>query len=358
VVTVAVDAWCLSGGAAYRGVGTYARQIIGGLARTPGLDLVVLAERSTELPDGARRVPLWRLPEHRWSQIEHEMLLPFDLRRGGGDVTFEPTPDPPRRTPGPLVQTLHDVIPLVDDAGLTGHQGRWQRYIPRYQRADAVIAVSRYTADEGIRILHLDPKRVHVCLNGVDRSVFHPGIGDDGGRPYVVMVNEYERRKGFDAAFAAIGAIADAGLPHSLRVAGRIRAWAREEVAALQAAAPRPERVELLGFVDDLAALYRGAAAAIVTSRYEGFGLPALEAMACGIPVIAWSNTGTAEVVGDGGVLVPDGDLPALVAAMTKVLGDPTLAAELRQRAVQRADQFSWERSVAEHAEIMRSVAI
>ena len=357
---VAVDGWGLSRGAAYRGVGTYTRQILGGLARTSDLDVVAFAERGAELPPGVGRASIVRLPEHRYSQVEHEMLLPFDLRRRGVDVVFEPAPDAPWHPPGALVQTLHDTIPLVrDDPDIAWARRRWRRYVPRYRHARAVIAISRYTADEGIRVLGLDPRRVHVIHHGVDRTVFHPGAPPaPSDRPYVVMVNEYSQRKGFDAAFAAIAGIADRGQPHQLRVAGRIMPWIRDELEALVAAAPQPERVELLGFVDDLAGLYRGASVAVVTSRHEGFGFPALEAMACGIPLVAWANTATTEVVADGGVLVPDGDLTGLVDELVRVLTDEGYAAELRERGLGACvDRFTWEASIAEHAEVIRSAA-
>lgn len=362
-LTVAIDGWGLSRGAAYRGVGTYTRQILAGLARTTDFDIVTFAERSAELPAGVRRAPIVRLREHRYSQVEHEMLLPLDLRRRRADVLFEPAPDSPWHPPCPLVQTLHDAIPLVrDDPDIAWARRRWRRYVPRYRNARAVVAISRYTADEGIRVLGLDPRRVHVIHHGVDRSMFHPGppparAPGDGGRPYVVMVNEYSQRKGFDAAFAAIAGIADRGLPHQLRVAGRIMPWIRDELETLVAAAPRPERVELLGFVDDLAGLYRGAAAAVVTSRHEGFGFPALEAMACGIPLVAWANTATTEIVGEGGVLIPDGDMPGLVSELTRVVTDGGYAEELRQRGLARAEHFTWDASIAMHADVLRSVA-
>jgi glycosyltransferase involved in cell wall biosynthesis len=356
-LTVAIDAWCLSSAAAYRGVGTYTRQILSGLAAVPDLDVVALASSGTELPDGVRRVRLRRLQQHRFSRTEHEALLPFDLRRSGAGVALEPAPDPPRRSAVPVVQTLHDVIPLVrDDPDLAEERRRWRHYAPRYRQAHAVIAVSRYSADEGIRLLGLDPRRVHVSHHGVDPA-FHPDTPPDVRDPYIVMVNEFSRRKGFDASFAAIGGVAEAGFRHRLRVGGRIADWVRADLEALVVAAPRPERIDLLGYVDDLPALYRGADVAVVTSRYEGFGLPALEAMACGTPVVAWANSATAEVIGDGGVLVPDGDLPGLVAALTHVLGDPTWADELRQRALERARAFSWQRSVEIHADVIRSVA-
>ncbi len=88
------------------------------------------------------------------------------------------------------------------------------------------------------------------------------------------------------------------------------------QIRAVVAASPRPDRVEVAGYVDDLAATYRRATALVMTSRCEGFGLPTLEAMACGTPVVSFSNSSLREVVGDGGVLVEDGDIAGMVDAL------------------------------------------
>jgi glycosyltransferase involved in cell wall biosynthesis len=108
-------------------------------------------------------------------------------------------------------------------------------------------------------------------------------------------------------------------------------------------AADRPDRIDVLGFVPDLVATYQGADVVLVPSRYEGFGLPALEGMASGVPVVAYDNSSLPEVVGDGGLLVADGDVDALVIAVRGLLDDERRADELREQGVARASTFSWD---------------
>jgi len=123
------------------------------------------------------------------------------------------------------------------------------------------------------------------------------------------------------------------------------------------ARAARPERVQLLGYVDDLAALYRGASALVFTSRAEGFGLPILEAMACGTPVVAFSNTSVPEVAGDAAVLVRDGDVAAMARGVRRVLEEPALASELRAAGLEQAARFRWDDAVAQYVEIFVDAA-
>jgi glycosyltransferase involved in cell wall biosynthesis len=141
-----------------------------------------------------------------------------------------------------------------------------------------------------------------------------------------------------------------------VRAGGQDPWMARQGVAAV-AASPRPDLVDDIGYVEDMATLYRGADAVIVSSRAEGFGLPALEAMACGTPVVAFANTSLPEVLGDAGVLAPDGDVGALVAAARNVLVDRGLHDDLGHRGVERARLFTWQRTVELHAEAYRTAA-
>src|SRR5207302_8685619 len=124
-----------------------------------------------------------------------------------------------------------------------------------------------------------------------------------------------------------------------------MRARAQADVAA----SPRPDRVEVAGYVADLPALYRGAAALLMSSRCEGFGLPALEAMACGTPVVAFANSSLPEVVGDGGILVPDGDVRAFAAAVERLLADESRRAATIELGLSRAAMFSVDAMVQGH---------
>jgi glycosyltransferase involved in cell wall biosynthesis len=317
-------------------------------------------------PEVALRAEIGRRTIHRRFKIraraeviEHAAMLPLDVRRhrSPGQVFHNPGFHAPWGIQSPWVQTLLDVIPLVlDDPDQRVLRQRWKRFGPRYRKADAVIAISRHAADEGIRVLDLDPKRLHVAHHGVDPS-FRLG-GDPDDPPYLLVVGEYSRRKGFAQAFAVTDALAEAGYPHSLKVAGRVHDQARrDELFRLRASARSPDRIDILDFVDDLARLYQGATALLMTSRYEGFGLPPVEAMASGTPVIAFANSAITEVVDDGGVLVADGDVEAMVKAVRNLIDHPDLAAEWRARGLERATHFTWAKSAAIHAEVYRALA-
>lgn len=360
MTSILIDARELSGESASSGVGTFIRGLLLGLSGLPDLDVRALALHDAELPDRVERVSIRRLGRgaRRRAIIEHEVVLPFDLLRDHADVFHNPLFHPPWRVGRPWVQTLFDVIPLVyPDPSLDALRRRWRRFPRRYRQADAVVAISRHAAEEGIRHLDLDARKVHVVHLGVDdsfRPSDHPGLD---GRPYILVVSEYSRRKGFADAFAVVGALADAGLPHVLKVAGRVPPHLAGELNALVDASPRPDRVEILGYVNDLPSLYRGAAGVLVSSRYEGFGLPAIEAMASGAPVIAYDNSSLPEVIGDGGTLVADGDVGALAAAMQSLLTEPARHQEMRERGLHRAKDFDWSTCAEHYAEIYRAIA-
>ncbi len=373
--SVLIDASALSSVAAKGGIGTYVRNLLAALAADPGhglgLNALVTADVHLDPAIGRRTITRRIKSRPRIEVIEHAVRVPLDARRwrGEGEVFHNPGFHAPWGIQSPWVQTLLDLIPLaVDEPDLQPLRQRWQRFGPRYRNADAIIAISRHAADEGIHLLGLDAKRIHVAHLGVD-PIFTPlgpdarpeggagGAGAEGEPPYLLVVAEYSRRKGFAQAFAVVSALADAGYPHVLKVAGQVHDFARPELEGLRAGAGRPERIEILGFVPDLAALYRQAEAVLVTSRYEGFGLPAVEAMASGVPVVAFENSALTEVVTGGGWLVADGDVDAMVKAVRALLDSPDAAFEWRQKGLERAQHFTWSESAARHAEVYWSVA-
>jgi glycosyltransferase involved in cell wall biosynthesis len=312
------------------------------------------------LPEGVTRIPLHRLvSQPRLESVEHALRVPLDVRRHRppGAVFHNPSFHAPRGIQAPWVQTLLDVIPLIDDApDLAVLRSRWKRFGPRYKEASAIIAISQHAADEGMRLLDLDARKVTVAHLGVDPK-FCPSSEGPADPPYLLVVSEFSARKGFAEAFAVNDALVDAGYPHRLVVAGRVHDGVKDDLARLHAAARHPDRISIEGFVPDLVALYQGATAFLMTSHYEGFGLPPLEAMACGVPVVAFANTAVTEVVEGGGALVAHGDVPAMVAAVRQLLDHPDAATEARERGIAHAAQFTWDRSAALHADVYRSVA-
>lgn len=358
VTEVLIDASALGDDSAYRGIGTYVRNLLAGLAEESSLTVRALVRGQTALPSAIGNVQLFRVAPGRWRRVEHELLLPLDLLRVSPEVFHSPALDPPARSPGPWIQTLHDVIPLVFDAAdLADERHRWIRQAVRYRRADRVISVSRHTADHAVSVLGLDARRIEVIPHGVSPE-FQPAQEPGGAEPpYVLFVGEYSERKGYPEAFEVIGTLAEFGYRHRLHVAGRIAPWHRPRLEQLLAEARAPDRIALLGFVENLVGQYQQAELLIMPSRYEGFGFPILEAMACGIPVVAFSNSSITEVVGDAGILIPDGDVPAMARAVKSILDDPAKRMELSLRGLQRARLFSWDRSVAQHAALYREVA-
>jgi alpha-1,3-rhamnosyl/mannosyltransferase len=165
----------------------------------------------------------------------------------------------------------------------------------------------------------------------------------------VLSVGVYGPHRGFGEAFEVAANLAERGLPHRLRLVGEVPRHAESVVHELRVASGHPGRIELLGRVDALVPLLHRASALIVTSRYEGFGLPALEAMATGLPVVAFANSAIREVVGDGGILVADGDVEAMADALAGLVSDDDLWAEMSQRAMDRAAVFSWSACVEAH---------
>ena len=242
----------------------------------------------------------------------------------------------PLRCPCPAVVTIHD-LSFERDPRAMSRRDRFvfRRVVPRAARgARRVIAVSERTKRDVVDLYGVPPDRITVTPHGVDPA-FAPGAVAGGG--YLLYVGAVQARK--DPLAAALAA-REVGLP--LVVAGPKREpQLARELAGLGA--------DLRGYVekDELAGLYRGAAALVLPSRYEGFGLPVLEAMASGLPVVATDEPALREVAGDAAVY-SDGDLTASIRA---ALADRD---RLVTAGLERAKAFSWEETARRTIEVYR----
>jgi glycosyltransferase involved in cell wall biosynthesis len=245
----------------------------------------------------------------------------------------------PLRTVGRSVLTVHD-LSFERDPDLMPRKDRlvFKTTVPRSaRRADRVIAVSERTRDDLIELYRIPKEKIRVIPHGVDPA-FVPGVGT--GERYLLFVGAVQRRKD---PWAALEAAQDVQLP--LVIAGP------EREPAL-AAELRRRGADLRGYVEkpELAELYRGAVCLVVPSRYEGFGLPVLEAMASGIPVVAARDPALMEVAADAAVYADHGDLAgAILRAVER-------RADLRAAGLQRAAQFSWAETARRTVEVYREL--
>ena len=254
---------------------------------------------------------------------------------------------PPRSAP--MVVTVHDLAFLHRPEHFTAKGRRFFRQATECARRDAdlVLCPSQATADD-CADHGFERERLRVVPWGVDQRRATPEeVADVAARhglerPYVLSVGTAEPRKNLAAVFGAFARLRRDDV--DLVVVGP-SGWG-EDLLALAGAVPR-ERVHLLGFVPaaDLAGLYAGAAAFCYTSLLEGFGLPVLEAMAQGAPVVTSVGTSTAEVAGDTARLVEPTDHDAVAAALVELLDDPDEARGLGAAARERAETFTWDRT-------------
>ncbi len=293
-----------------------------------------------DLGDLTPHLPLRRATSEFLSPLE-QVTLPADLVRARADLVHATSFSVPAAWPGRLVATLHDANHLaLAESGSYSRTAYYRLVVaPRSQRAQALITVSEFSRSELARHLDLAPERFQVIHNGVDSS-FRPLPEAD--------VAEFRARRGLPRRyFAAVGnqkafknlkvllPIA-AGLPVPLvLLAGR---------GARRALGFGDDIIELSPLSDDeLVRFYNAASAVLIPSRYEGFGLPALEAMACGVPVIASSAGAHEEIIGNTGLLVaPDNPL-AWREACQRVLRDEVLRKRLQRDGPERAARFSWD---------------
>lgn len=336
--TVVVDADVL--GRQRTGDETYVRNLLRELgvpAREAGLRLVAATRRPDLVPEGIEVVVL----ETRVQELRMAWSLPRALRRIGADLCHTQYALP-LRAPCPCVVTVHDVS-FAHGSDLMGRKDRavFRRVVPRAaRRARRIFTVSERTKRDLVELYDVAPEKIVVTPNGVDPA-FAPAPSDtvsQGG--YVLSVGAIQPRKNQLAALTAADAV---GLP--LVVVGP-----EKDAALAGELRRRGARVEGYVETERLVGLYRRAACLVQSSRYEGFGLPVVEAMACGTPVVAVSDPALREVVGDAAVVVDEAGLAdGIRRALTE--RDRLVAAGL-----ERARAFSWRASAEQTLAVYREL--
>ena len=303
------------------GVARHIAGLLSGLEAEPGLEL-------RRYSFGGRSHALVPVRDVGW----YPAALPALARRPGADVLHCPSQRAPIRSAVPLVVTIHDLAILR-------HPETFNRWTRAYSRAllpriagaaDRVIVVSEFTRRELLELLDVPADKVRVIPNAVGPPFEAQGEAETGD--YVLAVGTLEPRKNLDRL---VTAFQRAGLNGTRLLVTGSRGWGNVE--------PAGNEVQWLGFVPDaeLARLYRGARCVAYVSAYEGFGLPVLEAMACGAPVVAARTGAAPEVAGEAAVLVDPFDDDAIAEGLTEAIDRSD---ELRRRGLARAREFDWKR--------------
>lgn len=338
------------------GIGQYAERLLAALRRlAPEHEYL----RLTWGQDVAMRTDR-RL---RWQQ----WLMPRLARMACADLLHVPGFDAPLWKPCPVVLTVHDLIGMLFPRNLPPvSRLYWANWLPFTIRfADVVLADSECTRRDIARLLRLPPERIEVIPLGVDERFAPQSRGDIEGcraqyalpEHFVLYVGTIEPRKGVDILIDAFAKVARR-LPHHLVITGK-RGWYWEPVSRRAAASAVGDRIHFLDYLadEDLPALYAAASVFVFPSRYEGFGLPVLEAMACGAPVVCSSASSLPEVAGQAALLVSPGQPEALAEAIEAVLDDSALREGLREKGLRRARNFTWEKTARATLRVYERVA-
>lgn len=362
------------------GIGRFVRNLVGAVVANDTTDSFLLLHaapnpgRVVTYPSGSNVSHRVLRVSERWSNIIWHRLqvpLPADWLTGPIDLFHSPDFVLPPVGAARSILTVHDLAfllyPECADARLRAYL---EKTVPRsVQRADYVVADSENTRNDVICLLGVPPERVTVVPGGVDPAfkpvtdparlaAFRQSIGLDDDTPYILFIGVIEPRKNLMGLIEAFDILKSRRpLPHKLVVAGR-RGWLSD--ATMERAERSLYRNEIIfpGFIPEgeIATLYSAAESFAFPSHYEGFGLPVLEAMACGTPVVASRASSLPEIVGDAGMQVDPDDAERLASALELLALNPEMRADFRERGLARAAQFTWDAAANVMLEVYRKV--
>ena len=372
IMRIGIDATALP--AQPVGAGNYIIQFVKALAKMDiDYELIVFAQKSKrdlfDIPNDENlhwvivpdKSPMYRL-------IWEQTTFPRLVHRAEVDILHSLHYTQPIRLGCPSIVTIHDMTFFLFPDLHTRSKRLFFPFAIRssVRRADALIAISESTRQDSIRLLGVSPQKIFTTQLGItdefrvvkDNELL-ASVREKYDLPeeFVLYVGLVEPRKNIPFLIRAYKSLADEGIKHNLVIVGRI-GWMYQEVFKQIEELGLEGRVQFTGYLpqDDLPMVYNLASLFVYPTKYEGFGLPALEAMACGTPVVTTAISSLPEIVGDAGMLIPPGDEQALASAMAEVLHDSTLFNQLRTRGLQRSEHFTWERTAQQTLKVYQQV--
>jgi glycosyltransferase involved in cell wall biosynthesis len=349
------------------GIGQYIVHLVNGLSEVDNEnEYVLLQSRKDETTileePNFRRISLWTPSHHRLERYS----LNVELMRLGLDVLHSPDFIPPHRPSCKSVITVHDLAFLLYPHFLTKESARYYGHIDQAVRwTDHIISVSESTKRDTMQHLGVPEDKITVVYEAanpifrpLDRERARQAVRDRHGvdGPFILFVSTIEPRKNVPTLLRAAWQLVECYKEDVRVVLAGGKGWLYEDVFAVVDELKMDSRVHFVGRVpsEDLLYLYNAAEMLAHPAFYEGFGLPPLEAMACGLPVIVSNVASLPEVVGDAGLLIDPHEVDELTVSMWRLLNDSELRQEMREKGLRQADFFSWKRAARETIEIYR----
>ena len=346
------------------GIGTYLRHVLPCLISLRTEERFNLVGNSAEL-DGFPwsrchnvavvdcQSPIFSVDE----QIRLPRLIPAQ-----SDLFWSPQFNIPLFYRGKLLVTVHDVSHLALPQYMGGLHKRLYAttlFTALRRKANAIICDSQFTADELIRLAGVKASKITVVHLGVDEAWFSiPKKARPHGRPYFLFVGNVKPHKNLSALIAAFQSITDR-ISHDLVIVGKKEGFITADRMVMRRAEMLGERIRFTGFVDDplLKQYFVHADAFVLPSLYEGFGLPPLEAMACGCPAIVSRAASLPEVCRDAAIYCDPRDIKDIADRMLYVVTHDSVRAELRERGVEHARRFTWDKCTRETGAVVERLS-
>jgi len=354
------------------GVGRYTRELVQHLPEASPDDEFVLAyfdfkaKGAPIAPEGVeeRRIR-WcpgRIAQLAWKTIHWP---PFDAFAGDADLYHFPNFVLPPLRHGKSVVTIHDMTFLRYPHFTENRNARHLTACMQdtVERADAIITVSQFSADEVCALLDVRPERVFAVHSGISSGFVRPPsetirkqLSEAGlDKPYILTVGTVEPRKNIPFLIDVFEQLSD--FDGELVIAGGL-GWKYGPILERITNSPRSRDIRYLQYAGDslLPSLYAGAELFVLTSFYEGFGFPPLEAMACGTPVVSSAGGSLREILGDAAIVLDDFDCDLWIEKIRQALSDSVLRKELASRGHAQAKKYSWAAAAAETHNVYQQV--